>query len=177
MNIEAAEWYDSIVGSYDELYGAEQTYKIKYIEELYRELFGSKLWDIGLDFGCGTGISTEFTKKYSKITYACDISTEMLKVAKAKHHDVKFLNCSEIKNKENYFDFITSITVLQDSENPEKILNILNKILKNEGLLIVSVLKKKPISYWKPIIKKYFNILWFDEEDKDYIFFLSKKKI
>ena len=176
MNAEVAEWYDSIVESYDELYGAEQVSKVKYIENLYKNLFGDKVWENGLDFGCGTGISTDFTKKYSKNTYACDISNEMLKIAKSKHRDVVFLNCDDIDKKmENYFDLITSITVLQDVKNPEVVLSKIHKMLKENGLLVVSVLKKKPISYWKPIIKKYFNIIWFDEEEKDYIFFLTKK--
>jgi|GEM_PF-4096552 len=175
MNISSEEWYNLIADSYELLYGEEQEKKIQFIEDLFKKLFGNVTFENGLDFGCGTGISTKFLIKITKNAYACEISQNMLEKAKEKLKNVIFINCKELEKYNNFFDIILSVTVLQDVEEPERILELFNKILKDNGILILSVLKKKGIEYWKPKIKKYFNILWFSEEEKDFIFILSKK--
>jgi len=169
------EYYDNLSEVYDELYGEEQKKKIMVIEEIYNKLFNNKIFEKGLDYGCGTGISTEFLSKIVKEVYIYDISEKMLEMAKNRVKNVIALKKEDLDKYNNFFDVITSITVLQDSENPEEDLKVINKLLKDDGLLILSVLKKKGLIYWKPLIKKYFNIIWFYEEDKDFIFFLIKK--
>ena len=172
---EIKRWYDALAEGYEELYGEEQEKKIEYILSNYRKLFGSKIYDIGLDFGCGTGISLKLLQSISKIQYACDISSKMLQIARQRFPEVKFINCTSLQRYENFFDVITSITVLQDVNNPSSVLELLSKVLKDKGILILSVLKRRGIEYWKPLVKKYFTILWFGEEEKDYVFFLGKK--
>jgi len=169
------EYYDNLSEVYDDLYGEEQEKKIRIIEEIYNKLFNNKVFDKGLDYGCGTGISTVFLSKIAKEVYIYDISEKMLEIAKNKVKNAIIIKKEDFDKYYNFFDVITSITVLQDSENPEEDLININKLLKDDGLLILSVLKKKGLAYWKPLIKKYFNIIWFYEEDKDFIFFLIKK--
>jgi len=169
------EYYNNLSEVYDELYGEEQEKKMRIIEEIYNKLFDNKVFEKGLDYGCGTGISTLFLSKIAKEVYIYDISEKMLEIAKNRIKNSIALKREDLDKYYNFFDIITSITVLQDSENPEEDLMIINKLLKDDGLLILSVLKKKGLSYWKPLIKKYFNIIWFYEEEKDFIFFLIKK--
>jgi len=169
------EYYDNLSEVYDELYGEEQEKKIRVIEEIYNKLFGNKVFEKGLDYGCGTGISTLFLSKIAREVYIYDISEKMIERAKNRVKNSIVLKREDLDKYHNFFDVITSITVLQDSENPEEDLTIINKLLKDDGLLILSVLKKKGLVYWKPLIKKYFNIIWFYEEEKDFIFFLIKK--
>ncbi len=172
---EVREYYDNLSEIYDELYGDEQRKKIEVIEEIYSRLFISKVFEKGLDYGCGTGISTAFLKKIAKEVYIYDISDRMLEITKNRLRDVIVIKRDELENYSEFFDVIISITVLQDSKDPEKDLNLINKLLKKNGLFIMSVLKKKGLVFWKPLIKKYFNIIWFYEEDRDFIFFLIKK--
>jgi len=169
------EYYDNLSEVYDDLYGEEQEKKIRVIEEIYNKLFNNKSFDKGLDYGCGTGISTVFLSKIVKEIYIYDISEKMLEIAKNKVKNAIIIKKEDFDKYNNFFDVITSITVLQDSENPEEDLININKLLKDDGLLILSVLKKRGLGYWKPLIKKYFNIIWFYEEDRDFIFFLIKK--
>jgi len=175
MDISSEEWYDKIADNYEVLYGEEQEKKIQFIEKLYKKLFNDTIFENGLDFGCGTGISTKFLIKIAKNVYACDISKNMLEKARERFNNVKFFDCRELANYNNFFDIVLSVTVLQDIKEPEPILSLLNKTLKENGILILSILKRKGIAYWKPKIKKYFNILWFAEEEKDFVFVLSKK--
>jgi len=169
------EYYDNLSEVYDDLYGEEQEKKIRVIEEIYNKLFNDKVFDKGLDYGCGTGISTIFLSKIAREVYIYDISEKMLEIAKNKVKNAIIIKKEDFDKYNNFFDVITSITVLQDSENPEEDLTNINKLLKDDGLLILSVLKKRGLAYWKPLIKKYFNIIWFYEEDKDFIFFLIKR--
>ena len=176
MLMDAKTWYDTIAPSYDELYGEEQFKKVIFIKELYKKLFGNYKFKRGLDFGCGTGMSIELLLNIAEEPYACDVSDRLLNIAKQKYPNVNYVKCGELVNKfRDFFDVIISITVLQDMENPLGVLYVFNQILRDRGIVILSVLKRKGIAYWKPIVKEYFNILWFDEEDKDFVFFLSKK--
>ncbi len=166
-------WYNSIFSSYDELYGEEQKDKINYIYSNFKRIFGELQFEKGMDYGCGTGISIELVKKLCKRVYAYDISEKMLELAKKKHPDVTFL--SEYNLNES-FDLVTCITVLQDSEEPEKDLKNIYQTLHPNGLLIVSVLKRgSKKEYWKSLFEKYFDIIWEGEEVKDFVFFLKKK--
>ncbi len=175
--MDTKTWYNTIAPSYEELYGEEQFRKVIFIKDLYRRLFGNYKFKRGLDFGCGTGISIELLLEIVEEPYACDISEKLLNIAKHKYPNVNYIKCEGLANEfRDFFDVIISITVLQDVENPLGVLYLFKQILQDHGIVILSVLKKKGISYWKPIVKEYFNILWFDEEDKDFVFFLSKKK-
>ncbi|RIB35665.1 MAG: hypothetical protein BXU00_01010 [Candidatus Nanoclepta minutus] len=169
------DYYNNLSDVYDELYGEEQNKKIRIIEEIYNRLFGSKVFEKGLDYGCGTGISSIFLSKISKEVYIYDISEKMIEIAKNKVKNAIPVKINDLGNYLGFFDVVLSVTVLQDSKDPEKDLELIFKLLKEEGLLILSVLKKKGLAFWKPLIKKYFNIIWFYEEDKDFIFFLIKK--
>ncbi|MEM0379396.1 MAG: methyltransferase domain-containing protein [Nanopusillaceae archaeon] len=170
-----SEFYDNLVDIYDSLYGEEQKNKILEIEKIYNKLFLSKTFEKGLDYGCGTGISTVFLSKIAKEVYIYDISEKMIQKAKEKIKNVIVIKKDDFNKYEKFFNIIISVTVLQDSQNPEEDLKILEKILKDDGILILTVLKRKGLAFWKPLIKKYFDIIWFSEEEKDFIFFLIKK--
>ncbi len=172
------EWYDTIVDSYESLYGLEQLRKIEVIKDIYEKLFGNIRFKRGLDVGCGTGISTQFLSQIAEEVYACDVSPKMIEKAKERVPNAKFIVCdaSEMPYQNQFFDIVTCVTVLQDNKDPEGILREIKRVSKDNAIIILSVLKKKGIAYWKPLIKKYFNILWFHEEEKDYIFFLSNRR-
>lgn len=166
------EYYDNLSDIYDEFYGLEQMNKINFIREVYKKLFDGKKFEKGLDFGCGTGISTQFLSEISNEIYIYDISDKMINITKSKFPNA--IAIKDFSNYKEYFDIILSVTVLQDSPNPEKELNLIKDILKPDGIFILSVLNKKGIAYWKNLIRKYFTIRWFEEEEKDFVFVLSK---
>ena len=91
-----------------------------------------------LDSGCGTGRHLINLPKYVE-AYGIDASKYMIKVAKKKVKNVKFY-VSEVEKtnfKDNYFDCIISVRVLQHLENQEKSIEEMIRTLKKNGRLIV----------------------------------------
>ncbi len=165
--VDAKEWYNNIADGYDELYGEEQRKKLEIIKKYVKGRFQKCL-----DAGCGTGISTEYLLELCDEIMAVDISEKMLEIAKRKlkNKNVRFLN-KDLKeiNFDKEFDLIFCITVLQDDPESEKILEKLKKALKENGILVISVLKRSKRD-WESLIRKYFKIIYKISEEKDFIF-------
>jgi len=147
------DYYNGISSGYDELYLEEQLEKYGFIKSLIPR--AKKV----LDLGCGTGKITE--KLDAGLVVGCDISFQMIKKSAISN---KVVCCAEyLPFKDNSFDFILSLTVLQDIKNKEK---AVNEIKRTAGRYIVSMLKRNKK---KQDIKKVFNgkikIL---EHEKDY---------
>ncbi len=169
---EIKTYYNAIYRSYNKLYGGEQKEKIKKIYKIYKKLFSDKKFERGLDFGCGTGISTFLLKKIAKEIYLYDISEKMIEKALKLHKDA--IRIYKIENYKDYFDIIISITVLQDISNPYNELKLLKNLLKDNGLLIVSVLNKRGYNYWNDLFRQNFNIIFSEDIGKDFVFFIKK---
>jgi len=166
--LKAKDWYNIIFRSYDTLYKDEQIQKVNFIISTFRKYINSKL-ENGLDYGCGTGFSIRIIKEFCNKTFAYDISENMVKIAKKKHPEVIYIDRLTEKYNE-FFDLISCITVLQDSENPKEDINNIYRILKPRGYIIISVLKRSNSrEYWKSLLNDKFEILLEEEEKKDYI--------
>jgi SAM-dependent methyltransferase len=96
-----------------------------------------------LDFGCGTGRSTRFLKKYGYNTIGIDISSEM--VGKAKELDPAgnyfVINDGDYDQlTKNYFDLILSVFTfdnIPDVNRRVKLLSGLSVILNEDGVIIL----------------------------------------
>lgn len=87
-----------------------------------------------LDFGCGYGTLVSYVKKkYNKEILGYDINENARAVLKEKN--IKYINSLNEINEG--FDTIISSNVLEHIEDDQKILDELNSLLKNEGLLIL----------------------------------------
>jgi ubiquinone/menaquinone biosynthesis C-methylase UbiE len=95
-----------------------------------------------LDIGAGTGQTIQpFVNENCEI-YAVDISAEMLKIVKKKYPEVKIFEyditkgLSGLKFKNNFFNVIIAVGVLEFVENIKKIVKEANQLLKNNGYFI-----------------------------------------
>ena len=96
-----------------------------------------------IDFGCGTGRSTRFIKKYGFDAIGIDISEEMVKNAKifdptGDYFVVKDNNFEEFKK--NHFDLILSIFTFDNIPNKGNRINLLTKIaslINDEGKILL----------------------------------------
>lgn len=98
----------------------------------------------GLDLGCGKGNVTVPLASLGYNMIGIDISSDNIKVAKVKQitkDNPTFL----IGDAENFvlekgdFDFVVCSEVLEHLKHPENALNSINEVLKEGGLLIVTV--------------------------------------
>ncbi|MCC7574223.1 class I SAM-dependent methyltransferase [Candidatus Woesearchaeota archaeon] len=123
-------------------------------EEGFQELFKitfkivKKLKNIKtvLDVGCGPGeYCAEFHRKGYEIT-GIDYAENVIKQAQKKHPDIKFIvgNAYKLPFKDQEFDLITCIGVLQCVYEPEKIINELTRVSKKH-IIISTLLRQKKL--------------------------------
>ncbi len=158
-------YYDSISNSYDELYSEEQKKKLAIIETKLKVTESDKL----LDVGCGTGITT---LPWNCQRYGVDPSKELLK--KASFGPIyKLAKAEKIPFQDDYFDFVISITAIQNFENIKKGLEEIKRVGKDK--FVLSFLKRSPNSeIIEKEIQNIFSINERIEEEKDIIFFIGK---
>lgn len=129
-----AQYYDSIYSWKD--YKAESE-KIRSLTKKYKTSRGREM----LDVACGTGNHIQYMKKYFKIT-GIDLDKDMLRIARKKFPDVKFVR-GDMKtfllNKQ--FDVIvclfSSIAHLKTYNNLEKTIRNFSRHLKSGGVVII----------------------------------------
>ena len=96
-----------------------------------------------IDFGCGTGRSTRFLKKYRFDTIGIDISEEMMKKAKEidPDEDYRLIKNNNIEQFEkNYFDLVFSgftFDNVPNAENRIQILKGLGSLINDNGKIIL----------------------------------------
>lgn len=120
------DYYDHISRGYEGLYREEQEEKWEVLKD-YVDVRGKKV----LEVGCGTGIITEKLQGAKELT-AVDRSRKMIEVAKEKGINAKFLvaDAMELPFKDDEFDLVVSVTMLQDLEDPLKAVEEMKRVGK-----------------------------------------------
>lgn len=109
-----------------------------------------------LDISCGTGYGSKILCEAGATkVVGIDISSEAIDFAKT-HYQMKGLefkvgNILDIDSPENYFDVITCFETIEHIKNQEKAFAELRRVLKSEGLLIISSPNRKLTSPGKLI--------------------------
>lgn len=93
-----------------------------------------------LDVGCGDGIICYFVKNKVKEIYGIDNNKKDL--LKAKKNGLRIKSCCLDTEKfpfsGNFFDVVTCLDVIEHIKNPNFLLSEIFRILKKEGLIILS---------------------------------------
>ena len=155
---QAEKFWDRTANNYDkEEKKDEQTY-LSIIEKTRKYL---KLSDIILDYGCGTGQASNEIAGNVKMVHAIDISSKMIEIAKNKAMGRKIQNIDyaystifDDRYKKGSFDVILAFYVLHLLDDPQKVIQRMNELLKPGGL-IISV---TPCMGEKPILNIIFSI-------------------
>ncbi len=150
---EVMRKYDITSKGYDELYGDEQLDK-------YRLAF-KNINDVGktvLDVGCGTGLLYSFInskkQQFRNIgTYiGIDISYGMLEKAKPKMvkrtilADLIRADADFLPFRSKVFDSVFAFTLLQNMPNPNVTCYEFLRVLRDKGLLILSIPKSTNVN-------------------------------
>lgn len=136
------------------------------IEKIIHKIKPGKI----LDLGCGNCRNLLPFAKSGFTCYGVDFSKKMLIHAKdfaKKNHfkvNLKKMRLEKIKFKTNSFDYLMSIATLHhlNKEDQKKAVNEMRRILKKDGIAIVSVWNKWP---WSLFIKQKYES-WHKEGKK-----------
>ena len=114
-------------------------YLIKSIENILKneETSGTEL----LDIGCGNGFLTKQISKFFKSTVGIDLSGTGIEQAQKFNNEIlQFRNMSldQMIEEGKKFKFITSFEVIEHQYLPDDFLNQINKILEDDGKLLIS---------------------------------------
>ncbi len=92
-----------------------------------------------LDVGCGTGANLRYFSRYGKVT-GIDLSKSALQFCNLRgKYDLIQASGEEIPFRDNSFDVITMLDVLEHIEEDAKTLKELYRVLKPRGTLLITV--------------------------------------
>lgn len=161
-------YYNAIAKGYKELYHLEQIQKINLVKNYIPK--EGKI----LDLGSGDGVLNQYIENKDELI-SIDSSKELLNLNSNKKENKIVGDICNLNFKENSFDYICSFTVIQDVYDIKKALLEIKRIIKENGQIILSFLKKsnnKEIII--NLIEKEFKIIKIIEEEKDFIYILKK---
>lgn len=117
--------------------------------EVTRSLLQPQNNDTILDVGCGDGYQMSYFTNLASQIVGIDISRPKLKKAKRNVAEVDFICASSLKLpfKPKIFDKVSCLELLEHLGSPSKTLNEIDLILKEKGILVVSVPYKEQIIY------------------------------
>lgn len=108
--------------------------------EKFRSDIGETSFALGLDIGCGAGLSTKALKSICQKVIGTDISPEMIRVAKevcGQDKDIEYLvsSAEDLKIKEK-IDIVTAAGAVQWIDR-ERFLFNMKRIIKEKGYLFI----------------------------------------
>lgn len=136
--LNQASFFDEEVENYDDNIWETSFWKAYGKKCMQNWLPQVKENQLMLDIGCGTGrASLPFAEKGIRVI-GCDISKGMLMEAKkqTRFFDIDYI-IADVENlpfKENSFDACIAFGILHHLENPLKLFESANRVLKSEGL-------------------------------------------
>lgn len=144
------------------------TDKVTY-EHVHRYLFAAKFIEnkIVLDIACGTGYGSYYMSLFAKSVYGLDINEDVINENKAKYNktNLKFI-CSNATNtpfEDNFADVIVSFETIEHIQNDIAVLAEFKRILKKDGLLIIST-PNKSVSEKSQLVNPYHVKEYYFEE-------------
>ncbi len=103
-----------------------------------------------LDIACGEGYGSQLLSSVSEFVYAVDIDPATIKNARSKYTDknIEFIagSCSKIPLGDNSVDLVVSFETIEHHDQHEEMISEINRVLKDDGLLIISSPDKKEYS-------------------------------
>jgi ubiquinone/menaquinone biosynthesis C-methylase UbiE len=136
--------YDLTAHIYDMRYSEEQTAKI----DAALESVSVKKHSIILDVGCGTGLLFNHVAEKAETIVGLDISRKIL--LQAIERSRKFANvyliwadADSLPFNDGVFSRVFAVTLIQNMPDPVKTLKEVERVTKNDAVIVVTGLKKK----------------------------------
>ncbi len=160
--------YDLSADSYDSRYREIQFEKFRIM------LSEVELKEPILDLGCGTGLLQEFLGRKVKL-FGCDFSEKMLALAEKRGEIVQLCDLNgRLPYADGQFATILSFTVLQNVGAQENFLAEAKRVLKKDGIFVLTVLKKTTDeNKLIKLIEKHFTVQEITDCGEDFGFILK----
>ena len=128
-----------------------------------------------LDAACGTGYGTNLIGKYAQKAYGIDISKEAIEYAKENYSreniDFRNMSIAVIDFPDKFFDVIVSFETIEhvDEEIQKKFMGEISRVLKKDGILIMSTPNKYNYSDIRNYKNEYHVKEFYESEFRDLI--------
>lgn len=132
------------LSEYKKMYEIEDTHwwfsaKRQYIDIVLKKFFKNKSGLKILDVGCGTGAVIEYLRFKNQQAMGIDASSIAVDYCRQKNLPVEKSEAHKTKFSEEVFDVVLALDLLEHLENPEEAIKEMKRILKQGGLLIITV--------------------------------------
>ena len=151
---QVAEWYNTLSGSYDELYTEEQSRKY----ETVLGFLGNRHFGVLVDIGCGTGSFMEKAAPIYDYAIGIDLSEEMLRIAmkrKTANTDYVLSSSSFLPLRNSSSNCTVSISTAKAGSNLPSFIADLRRIGREDSLLAFTLFQEpglpNPESLAKPV--------------------------
>jgi ubiquinone/menaquinone biosynthesis C-methylase UbiE len=94
-----------------------------------------------LDLGCGSGIFTKTLKSWNANVKGCDLSKNLIEIAKKENPELSFTVCNAEKTpfKKDEFDVVVSGLMLHYLKDLKPVFKEVSRIIKTNGIFIFSM--------------------------------------
>jgi len=182
----ADEWWD-VQGKFKPLH-LFNPIRIEYITEKIKEnlnlnskkndfLNGIKI----LDIGCGGGLISEPMARLGAKVTGIDASEKNINVAKLHSIksglDINYLKSSPEEMKDENFDIILNLEIVEHVENIQLYFNSCQRLLKKNGLMFTATLNRTFISYLKAILGAEYILRWLPIGTHDWNKFVKPEEL
>ncbi len=134
-----------------------------------------------LDVGCGGGILCEAMASSGAKVTGIDAEPEAISVAqehaKNNHLKINYLCTSVEAYKDQRFDVITCMEMLEHVENPELVFEHCRRLLKPQGILFVSTISRTIKAYATAIIAAEYVLNLLPRQTHDYKKFIKPSEL
>ena len=135
-----------------------------------------------LDIGCGGGLISEPMSRLGADVTGIDASDKNIQVAKlhAKKNNLKinYLNTTpENLDRQNEFDIILNLEVVEHVENLDLYLSSCFKLIKKDGIMFTATINRTMTSYVKAIVGAEYVLRWLPIGTHDWNKFIKPEEL
>lgn len=146
---ETLDYFSEVSNEFEEQYQWRDDFQQRYdVWEKLIKKYSSEKYN-SLDLGCGTGIFTCLLAQFNDNVTGIDGSYEMIKIAQSKNIENTQFICKKIEElsflDNESFDLIISSSVFEYLDDIETALQLVSRLLRPEGLLMLSFPNKKSV--------------------------------